>query len=96
MIKDLYHTNIDFELIRQRRQALIDKNLLRANAKRIDHDYQPGQLVLKVSDASRKLDPSAIGPYTIEQVHTNGSVVIRINADLTERINIRRLKPYRQ
>ena len=26
---------VDFELIRQRRQALIDKNLLRANAKRV-------------------------------------------------------------
>jgi transposase InsO family protein len=42
---------VDFELLRQRRQALIDKNLIRANAKRIDHDYQPGQRVLVASHA---------------------------------------------
>ena len=47
---------VDFELIRQRRQALINKNLIRANAKRIDYDYQPGQQVLKIVPDPKKLD----------------------------------------
>jgi len=86
---------VDFELMRQRRQALIDKSLIRANAKRIDFDYQPGQLVLKQAPADRKLDQQALGPYPITRIHTNGTVVIRLSPDITERINIRRIKPYR-
>jgi hypothetical protein len=31
----------DLELIRQRRQALIDEQLIRSNRRRISHDYQP-------------------------------------------------------
>ena len=87
---------VDFELIRQRRQAMIDRTLLRANAKRISHDYQPGERALKIATATSKLDPQAVGPYTIERVHTNGTVVLRLNDHVTERINIRRIKPYRE
>ena len=47
---------VDFELLRLRRQALIDKNLFRANAKRISFDYQPGQQVLKIVPDPKKLD----------------------------------------
>jgi transposase InsO family protein len=87
---------VDFEIIRQRRQALIDKNLLKANAKRIDYNYQPGQMVLKEAPADKKLDLQAEGPYEITKVFTNGSVEIKISPILSERINIRRIKPYRQ
>ena len=87
---------VDFELMRQRRQALIDRSLLKANAKRIDFDYQPGQMVLKVADANRKLDQQALGPFQVTQVHTNGTVVLQISPNITERINIRRIKPFRQ
>ena len=87
---------VDFELLRQRRQALIDRNLLRANAKRIDHDYQPGERALKLATDNKKLDPTTLGPFTIERVHTNGTVVLRLNDHVTECINIRRIKPYRE
>jgi len=86
---------VDFEIIRQRRQALIDKNLIRANAKRIDYDYQPGQQVLKEAPADKKLDMQAEGPYEITKIFTNGSVEIQVSPNLSERINIRRIKPFR-
>ena len=86
---------VDFELLRQRRQALIDKSLLRANAKRIDHDYQPGEQALKIATDTAKLDSKFTGPFPIERVHTNGTVVLRLTDHVTERINIRRIKPYR-
>jgi transposase InsO family protein len=87
---------VDFEIIRQRRQALIDKNLLKANAKRYDFNYQPGQKILKEAPANKKLDLQAEGPYEITKVFTNGSVEIKISPHLSERINIRRIKPYRE
>ena len=86
---------VDFELIRQRRQALIDRNLLRANAKRIDHDYQPGQLALMKTHANKKMDTPYKGPYPIESTHTNGTVVLRTAPLITERLNIRQIKPYK-
>jgi len=39
------------------------------------------------------MEPRATGPYTITRAHTNGSVTMQLNADTTERINIRRIKP---
>ena len=36
----------DWELIRQRKQQMINKNNLRENSKRIPYTYQPGQKVL--------------------------------------------------
>ena len=87
---------VDFELLRQRRQTLIDKNLIRANAKRIDFDYQPGQKALKLVYKPNKLEPRAEGPYHINKIHTNGTVEIQLDDDVFERINIRRIKPYRE
>ena len=87
---------VDFELLRQRRQLLIDKNLVRANAKRVNYDYQPGQKALKLVYKPKKLDPQAEGPYNITKIHTNGTVELQLTDDLTERINIRRIKPYRE
>ena len=48
--------------------------------------------VLSLSD---KLNPSFTGPHEIIQVHTNGTVTIRLTDNVTECINIRRIKPYR-
>lgn len=78
---------VDFKLMRQQRQALIDRSLL--------FDYQPGQQVLKEAPANRKLDQQAIGPFPITRIHANGTVVIRLSPYITERINMRRIKPHR-
>jgi transposase InsO family protein len=84
----------DLHLLQQQRQALIDKNLLRANRRRISHDYQPTDEVLLLSYKPDKLDPQSTGPYTIHSVHTNGTVTINRNPFVRERFNIRRLRPY--
>ena len=86
----------DFQLLRDKRQVLIDEQLMRANRSRISHDYQPGEEILILTYKPTKLQERASGPFVIEQVHTNGTVTIRRNAHVTERINIRRIRPYRR
>jgi len=86
----------DLALLQQKRQLLIDRRLVAANRRRISHDYQPGEEVLKLTYKSDKLQPRAEGPYTIEAVHTNGTITIRLNATTLERLSIRRVKPYRR
>ena len=85
----------DLQLLRDNRQALIDKQLMLANRSRISHDYQPGEQVLILTYKPDKLEPRASGPFTIESVHTNGTVTIRRNPHIVERINIRRIRPFR-
>ena len=85
----------DLQLLRDKRQLLIDEQTMRANRRRISHDYQPTDQVMVLAYKPDKLEPRATGPFTIERVHTNGTVTIRRNPHVTERINIRRLRPYR-
>ena len=85
----------DIIAIRNNRQLLVDKRLMRENAKRIRHDYTVGDLVWKKNhlDYSDKLKHTVSGPYPITQVYTNGTVSIRLSPNVTERINIRRIRP---
>ena len=69
---------------------------MRSNRSRISHDYRAGDEILILTYKPDKLDDRAVGPFRIEQVHVNGTVTIRRNANITERINIRRIKPYRR
>jgi len=84
----------DFRLLKARREAVINYNLLRENKKRISHDYQVGESVLKLVFRPNKLQPNVEGPYPIAQVHANGSLTMQLTADVTERINLRRVKPH--
>jgi hypothetical protein len=87
----------DWLTIQQNRQQLIDQRLIAANRKMFSYDYQVGDKVLKIAYQPDKLKARANdGPYTIETVHANGTVTIRINQHVTEHINIRKLCPYRQ
>jgi transposase InsO family protein len=86
----------DLELLRERRQQLINQRLITANAKRFSYDYRIGDEVLKIAYNPNKLDPRATGPYTVEQVHANGTLSIRLTPTVVERISLRRLKPYRR
>jgi transposase InsO family protein len=85
----------DIMAVQQHRQLLVDKRLLAANAKRIRHDYCVGDLVWKLEylGFSDKLKPSRSGPFEITRVHTNGTVTIALNDHVSERINIRRIRP---
>ena len=84
----------NFLLLRDKRQALIDYNLRRENNRRRNFDYQAGEYVLELKKDPTKLGIRTTGPYRIEQVHTNGTLTIRRGPGLTDRINIRRLRPY--
>ena len=85
----------DWITIQNNRQQLIDQRLIEANRKRFSYDYNIGDQVLKLVYQPNKLQPRAEGPYTIDTVHTNGTVTIRLNHHTIERISIRRIKPYR-
>ena len=87
---------VDLLRLQEGRQMRINKNLRRQNAKRKEYDYRIGGQVLIKKFNPKKLDQRAKGPYTITQVFTNGSVEIRRSPTVYERINIRRLIPFRR
>jgi hypothetical protein len=86
----------DLQAIQERRQVLINENLRRQNLKRRRFDYVINQEVLVKIPQPRKLDPRNEGPYRISQVHANGTLTIQRTDHITERINIRRVVPYRR
>lgn len=84
----------DFELLRTRRQALIDDNNRRENLRRNFKDYAIGDEVLVFVDRPNKMQSRTIGPFPIQIVHTNGTVSIRRSPNVLERVNIRRVRPF--
>ena len=93
MVLDVEHISDLFSL-RKQKQIKIDAANKRENAKRVDYDWQVGDLCLIKKDHHgeiiRKVEFPNEGPYKIIQVHTNGTVRIQCGK-VTERINIRRL-----
>ena len=85
----------DFQLLRNKCQALIDQQLMCANRVRVSHDYQPHEQVLVLAYQPDKLEPRATGLFTIECVHINGTVTIHRSPYVTKRINIRQIRPHR-
>ena len=86
----------DWQAIAERRTQVVNESLQRANLKRRTYDYVQGQQVLKKTHKPTKLGERKEGPYPISQVHVNGTVSITLRPGVTERINIRRVIPYRQ
>jgi hypothetical protein len=86
----------DLQLLKAKRQQLIDERLIRANCSCFSHDYHVGEEILKLVYKPNKLAPRAEGPYRIHQVHTNGTVTLQKDAHTIERVSIRRIKPYRR
>jgi hypothetical protein len=86
----------NLQTIQDRRQVLINENLRRQNLKRRRFDYAIDQEVLLKVPSPRRLDDLNEGPYRISQVHVNGTITIQRTAHVTERINIRRVVPYRR
>jgi len=85
----------DWQAIASRREQLVNDNLRRANLKRRQYDYASGQQVLKKVHDPTKLGVRTSGPYTIDRVHVNGTITIQLRPGVTERINIRRVIPFR-
>jgi hypothetical protein len=75
----------DLQQLQKRRQELVNKRLIEANAKRFAYDYAVWERVLRLVYHTDKLDPSAVGPYTITQVHAIGTLTIEfLLASLSE------------
>lgn len=85
----------DWQAIKENKQALIDKNNERENAKRIAHDYRVDEKVLVRDHTANKMERPWKGPYRIVQVHTNGTVTVRKGV-VTQRVNIRQVVPYNE
>jgi hypothetical protein len=66
----------NMELIRERKQHLINEQLRRHNARRISYDYLVDDQVLIIVDDPTKMEERNIGPFPITQIHINGTVTI--------------------
>ena len=86
----------DWHAITLRREHLINENLIRENQKRRRYDYLPQQRILKKRWKPRKLDERTSGPYRVLQTHLNGTVTIELRPGVSERLNIRRIIPYKE
>ena len=51
---------------------------------------------LKEVVQTAKLGPWINGPYRVTQTHVNGTLTIELRQGVTERINIRRVIPYKE
>lgn len=86
----------DLLTIQEKRQVMIDENLRRQNQKRREYRYEVGGEVLIKTVNPSKLEARAHGPYVITRVYTNGTLDVRRNAQVVERLNIRRVVPFRR
>ena len=86
----------NWKLIKQRKQALINKGNERENKLRKDHTYNIGDKVLLKNAWPTKFNQDAfLGPYVITAVRNNGTVRAR-KGRLTDTYNIRNLVPFRE
>jgi hypothetical protein len=67
---------------------LIDSNARRLNLRQTYQDYKIGDEVpLKVYNPAG-LEERAVGPWTVEQIHTNGTLPIQRMLNVYKQINI--------
>jgi hypothetical protein len=60
------------------------------------HNYAVDDRVLKKRHNTTKLGPRTAGPYRVVQTHVSGKVTIELRHGVIERVNIRRIIPYRE
>ncbi|MGH7954385.1 MAG: integrase, partial [Gloeomargaritales cyanobacterium] len=85
----------DWERIAVRRIQQIEHNNERENRKRTLHNYQVEDLVLvEHGRPGPKISRRTEGPFAVVNVFTNGTVAIQRNPAITERINVRRIRPF--
>uniref|UniRef100_A0A7S2W154 Uncharacterized protein n=1 Tax=Eucampia antarctica TaxID=49252 RepID=A0A7S2W154_9STRA len=85
------HIIPDLIAIRNRRQQLIDNNLLRHNRKHYNYHYRLGDIIMiKVYDPT-KMQEKLHGPYPIVSICTNGTVRIQRSPLGVEMFNTRKI-----
>jgi hypothetical protein len=86
----------DWHASTKRCEHLINENPMRENKRRRRFDYMPDQKYLKKIYKPKQLGPRTSAPYKILTTHVNGTLTIELRPGATERINIRRVIPYKQ
>jgi hypothetical protein len=78
-------------------QPLIDLDTAHENKGRIDYDYKVGQKILVWNDGILHKAESRYlkDPWIITTVHTNGTITVQCR-NKSERMNIRRVKPFEE
>jgi len=69
---------------------------MRQNAQRRTYNYALNQKALKKVHDPTKLGVRTSGPYKVKKLHLNGTVTMELRPGVSERINIRRVIPYRK
>jgi hypothetical protein len=86
----------DWHTITQSQEHLINENLIRENQKCCQYNYPPQQRVLKKKWKPCKLGKRTSGPYRVLHTHVNGTLTIELRPGVSERLNIRRVIPYKE
>ena len=98
MILNIKHI-ADWEAIAKKKQKIINYHNALENRKRLEHTYKVNDKVLLERHDAHKYQSPFLGPYEISKVYTNGTVTIRMKkgkkGSVYERVNIRRLSPFR-
>jgi hypothetical protein len=76
----------NWHAITQKREHLINENLMQENQKKRQYEYLPEQRVPKKHWKPRKLDKRTSGPYRVLQTHANGTVTIEMRPGVSERL----------
>ena len=85
---------VDWELVRQEKQAQINKDNIRENIHRVDHDYKVRDNNMLNKDTTYKYETPYTGPFVITQCFINDMLELQYGA--TKNIyNIHRIKPYK-
>ena len=85
---------IHLSILLDYRQQQTDRNTKRENARRYDYNYVVGNQILICKDGIlRKSESRYNGPWTITQIHTNGTIRVQ-HGTRSEQLNIRRVTPY--
>ena len=88
--------NADWAWIARQKQLQINDSNQRENKKRIPHNYKIGDKVLLQNPGKlRKVTAPYSGPYEVQRVFTNGTIMIQKGA-VVQRVNIRRVIPYNE
>ncbi len=68
---------------------------MRKNCKQKCYNYVPYQKVPKKRHKTCKLGQKTSGPYKIIQTHVNRTLTVELKPGILERLNIRRVLPYK-
>ena len=86
----------NWQLIKQRKQALINKGNQKENRRRQSHVYHTGDKVLLKNAWKTKFNQDAyIGPYTVNKVQNNGTIHTR-GVNVTDTYNLLNIPAFKE